>query len=91
MTAVYPNVHMKLMLTTSCTTASVERAVYQDGGVTNRDVEVEAGSGPFSVETEAQKFYRFCIHIGYLTSRVTGRKKLSISQCGLNGEVALEV
>jgi len=23
------------MLTTSCTTASVERAVYQDGGVTN--------------------------------------------------------
>jgi len=31
---VYPNVHtlIKSMLTTSCTTASVERDVYQDGG-----------------------------------------------------------
>jgi len=37
MRAVYPNVHtlIKSMLTTSCTTASVEHAVYQDGGVTN--------------------------------------------------------
>jgi len=37
MKAVYPNVHtlMKSMLTTSCTTALVERAVYQNGGVTN--------------------------------------------------------
>jgi len=37
MRAVYPNEHimMKSMLTTICTTASVERAVYQDGGVTN--------------------------------------------------------
>ena len=35
--AVYPNVHtlIKSMLTISYTTASVERAVYQDGGVTN--------------------------------------------------------
>ena len=37
MRAVYPNAHtlIKSMLTTSCTTASVERAVYQDGGVMN--------------------------------------------------------
>jgi len=37
MRAVYPNVHtlIKLMLTSNCTTASVERAVYQDGGVIN--------------------------------------------------------
>jgi len=37
MRAVYPNVHtlIKSMLTTSCTTVSVERAVCQDGGVTN--------------------------------------------------------
>jgi len=37
MRAIYPNVHtlIKSMLTTSCTTASVERTVYQDGGVTN--------------------------------------------------------
>jgi len=33
--------------------------------VGNRDV--EAGSGPFSVEEEARKFYRFRFHIGYLT------------------------
>jgi len=35
MRAVYPNVHtlIKSKLTTSCTTASVERVVYQDGGV----------------------------------------------------------
>jgi len=35
MRAVYPNVHtlIKSMLTTSCTTESVERTVYQDGGV----------------------------------------------------------
>jgi len=25
------------------------------------------GSGPFSVEAEAQKFYRFRFHMGYLT------------------------
>jgi len=53
-----------------------------------RDVEAEAGSGgsgPFSVEAEARKFYRFRFHIGYFT----WRKILSISQCGLNGEVAL--
>ena len=58
-----------------------------------RDVEaaVEAGSGgsgPFSVEAEARKFYRFRIHIGYLTWRVTWRNALSISRCGLNDEVA---
>jgi len=37
MRAVYPNVHtlIKSMLTTNCTTASVEQAVYQDGGVIN--------------------------------------------------------
>ena len=37
MRAVYPNVYtvIKSMLTTSCTTASVECAVYQDGGVIN--------------------------------------------------------
>jgi len=37
MRAVYPSIHalIKSMLTTSCTTASVERAVYQGGGVTN--------------------------------------------------------
>jgi len=37
MRVVYPNVHtlIKSMLTTSCATASVERAVYQDGGVIN--------------------------------------------------------
>jgi len=35
----------------------------------NRDVEVEAGSGPsfLEEEAEAQKFYRFRLHIGYLT------------------------
>ena len=32
-----------------------------------RDVEAEAGSGPFSVEAEARKIYRFRFHIGYLT------------------------
>ena len=49
------------------------------------DVEAEAGSGgsgPFSVEAEARKSYRFRFHIGYLTWRVTWRKVLSISQCG---------
>jgi len=25
------------------------------------------GNGPFSVEAEARKFYRFCFHVGYLT------------------------
>jgi len=37
MRAVYPYVHtlIKSKLTTSCTTASVERAVYQSGGVIN--------------------------------------------------------
>ena len=37
MRAVYPHVHtlIKSMLTTSYTTAFVERAVYQDGGVIN--------------------------------------------------------
>jgi len=37
MRAVYPNVYtvIKSMLTTSCTTVSVECAVYQDGGVIN--------------------------------------------------------
>jgi len=30
-------------------------------------MEVEAGSGPFSVEAEARKFCRFRFHIGYLT------------------------
>ena len=37
MRAVYPNVHtlIKSMLTTSCTTATVERGVCQDGGVIN--------------------------------------------------------
>ena len=43
----------------------------------------------FSAEAEARKFYRFRFHLGYLTWRVTWRKILSISQCGLNGEVAL--
>jgi len=28
-------------------------------------VEAEAGSGPFSVEAEARKFYRFRFHVGY--------------------------
>jgi len=44
-------------------------------GVPFRDVEAEAGSGsgPFSVEAEAEvrKFYRF--RIGYLTSKVIWR------------------
>ena len=31
------------------------------------------GSGPFSVETEVRKFYRFRFHIGYLTWRVIWR------------------
>ena len=40
--------------------------------VCTRDVEAEAGSesgesGPFSVEAEARKIYRFRFHIGYLT------------------------
>jgi len=46
-----------------------------------RDVEAEAEagsgsgeSGPFSVEAEARKFYRFRFHIGYLTWGVTWRK-----------------
>ena len=41
-----------------------------------RDVEAEAepGSGPFSVEAEARKIYRFRFHIGFLTSRVAKRK-----------------
>ena len=29
-----------------------------------RDVEAEAGSGPFSVEAEARKIHCFCFHIG---------------------------
>jgi len=29
-----------------------------------RDMEAETGSGPFSVEAEARKFYRFRFHIG---------------------------
>ena len=33
-----------------------------------------SGSGPFFVETEARKFYRFRFHIDYLTCRVTWRK-----------------
>ena len=41
------------------------------------------------VEAEERKFFRF--HIGYLTWRITCRKMFSISQCGLNGEVALYV
>ena len=40
--------------------------------VSSRDV--EAGSGSFSVEEEAQKIYRFRFHIGYLTLRVTKQK-----------------
>ena len=40
----------------------------------SRDVEAEAGNGPFSVEGEARKFYRFRFHIGYLTWRVTWPK-----------------
>jgi len=46
-----------------------------------RDVEAEveagsgsSGSGPFCVEAEAWKSYRFRFHIGYLTWRVTWRK-----------------
>ena len=31
------------------------------------------GSGPFSVEAQARKFYRFCVRIGYLTWRVIWR------------------
>jgi len=43
-------------------------------------VEAEAGSGrggsgPFCVEAEARKSYRFRFHIGYLTWRVTWRKR----------------
>jgi len=79
--------------TTSTTTAFHNSiigrfVVYQDP-LEIWDVEAEAGSGPFSVEAEARKFYRFRFHIGYLTWRVTWRKILSISQCRLNGEVAL--
>jgi len=33
--------------------------------VAGRDVEAKAGSGPFTVEAEARKFYPF--RIGYLT------------------------
>jgi len=33
-----------------------------------------SGSGPFSVEAEARKSYRFRFHMGYLTWRVTWRK-----------------
>jgi len=44
------------------------------GDLSTRDVEAEAGSGPFSVEAEARKFYCLCFHIGYLTWRVTWRK-----------------
>ena len=42
---------------------------------TARDVEAEAGSGPFSVEAdaEAQKFYRFRFHIG---GKNGGRKEI---------------
>ena len=42
--------------------------------LSTRDGEAEAGSGPFSVEAEARKSYRFRFHIGYLTWRVTWRK-----------------
>jgi len=40
--------------------------------VVTRDVEAEAGggsggSGPFTVEAEARKFYSFCFHVVYLT------------------------
>jgi len=34
--------------------------------VSTRDMEAEVGSGPFSVEAEARKFYRLGFHIGYL-------------------------
>jgi len=39
--------------------------------INTRGVEAEAGSGrggcgPFSLEAEAQNFYRFRFHIGYL-------------------------
>jgi len=47
---------------------------YQYDWVRARDVEAEAGSGPFSVEAEARKSYRSRFHIGYLTWRVTWRK-----------------
>ena len=31
------------------------------------EAEADAGSGPFSVEAEPRKIYRFYFHIGYLT------------------------
>jgi len=48
--------------------------------VKSRDVEAEAGSGPFSVEAEAEarKSYRFRFHIGYLIWRVTWRKSFVV-------------
>ena len=42
-------------------------------GVETRDVEAEAGSGPFSVEAEARKIHLFRFHIG---GKNGGRKKI---------------
>ena len=42
-------------------------STYQVSSVRDVEADAKAGSGPFSVETEARKFYRFCFHIGYLT------------------------
>ena len=43
--------------------------------LSDRDVEAEAGSGPFFVEAEAEarKFYRFCFPIG---GKNGGRKEI---------------
>jgi len=45
-------------------------------GMWKRKLEAEVGSGPFSMEAEAEarKSYHFRLHIGYLTWRVTWRK-----------------
>ena len=41
--------------------------------IQSRDEEAEAGSGPFSVEAEARKFYRFRFHI---EGKNEGRKEI---------------
>ena len=71
-------VHLFFLATThlGCATPLISPVT---SSILSRDVEAEAeagsgGSGLFSVEAEAQKFYRFRFHIGYLTSRVTWLK-----------------
>ena len=55
-----------------------------------RDVEAGGGGGPFSVEPEAQKSYRFRFHIGYFDLMSNLAKKFCpFPNVDLSGEAAL--